>query len=75
LIRKERIKAMPAPKSNLKEVNVKRVLSGAQKAGVEIARVEVDKDGKITLIPGSPSNAQTTENALDGWMASHARSA
>jgi hypothetical protein len=70
-----RDKAMSKPKSNVSPVDVKRLICGAKKAGVEIARVEVE-GGKITLIPRSPSNgAQAAENALDGWMASHARSA
>jgi hypothetical protein len=41
-----------------------------------VARIEIDKAGKISLIPGSSSNgAQVTENALDEWTASHARPA
>jgi hypothetical protein len=60
---------MPAPKSDLKEVNMKRALRGARKAGVEVARVEVDKDGKITLIPGPPTVAAGATDTGNPWDA------
>jgi hypothetical protein len=43
---------------------------------VEVARIEVDKEGRIVIIVGKPSEQSTTpENALDAWMAKNARAA
>jgi hypothetical protein len=45
------------------------VAKQASKAGVVVARYEVEPDGKITIIPGQPEADQTTD--LDKWMAKH----
>jgi hypothetical protein len=45
------------------------VAKQASKAGVVVARYEVEPDGKITVIPGQPEADQT--NDLDRWMAKH----
>jgi hypothetical protein len=45
------------------------VAKQASKAGVVVARYEVEPDGKITVIPGQPEADQT--NDLDKWMAKH----
>lgn len=56
------------------EADVRRAVRATESAGLTVARIEIDKAGKISLIPGSPSNgAQATETALDEWI--HARSA
>ena len=58
------------------EADVRRAVRATESAGLTVARIEIDKAGKISLIPGSSSNgAQVTENALDEWTASHARPA
>jgi hypothetical protein len=43
------------------------VAKQASKAGVVVARYEVEPDGKITIIPGQPEADKT--NDLDKWMA------
>jgi hypothetical protein len=43
------------------------VAKQASKAGVEVARYEVEPDGKIVVVPGQPKADQT--NDLDKWMA------
>jgi len=43
------------------------VAKQASKAGVEVARYEVEPDGKIVVVPGQPTADQT--NDLDKWMA------
>jgi hypothetical protein len=44
-------------------------LRQAAKAGLDVARYEVDPDGKITVVTGKPAAEQT--NDLDKWMAKH----
>jgi hypothetical protein len=39
------------------------------KAGVEIARVEIEPNGKITVITGKPEPEQATD--LDKWLGKH----
>ena len=43
------------------------VAKQASKAGMVVARYEVEPDGKITVIPGQPEADQTSD--LDKWMA------
>ena len=42
----------------------------ASKAGIEVARYEIEPDGKITLVTGKAEPAKT--NDLDKWIAKHA---
>jgi hypothetical protein len=61
---------------SVRQRDVCAVVKGAVAAGVEVARVEVDKDGRIIIIAGKPSEESTTAaNALDEWLAKNARSA
>jgi hypothetical protein len=39
---------------------------------VAVAKVEVDKDGKIIVVVGKPGKAEAL-SPLDQWMADHAR--
>ena len=43
---------------SFKQGDVRRLVKAAIAAGVEVARVEVDRDGKITVIAGKPCNDQ-----------------
>jgi hypothetical protein len=47
--------------------DVVRLIKAATAAGVEVARVEVDKAGKIVIIAGRPTAG--TENDLDAELA------
>lgn len=51
--------------------DVSKAIRGAQKGGVEIARVEIGPDGKITIVPAKPvENAPAaTEDDLDRELA------
>ena len=51
-----------------------RESGGAVAAGVEVARIEVDKEGRIVIIAGKPTESANV-NALDAWMAKNARAA
>jgi hypothetical protein len=46
-----------------KQGDVTKALKGAAKAGVKIARVEIDRDGKIVVIAGEPSRHSAIEDA------------
>jgi hypothetical protein len=54
---------------------VKRTVKAVLDAGVGVAHVEVDKDGKIVVIAGRPGEHNTEANVLDEWMAKHADAA
>jgi hypothetical protein len=50
-------------------------VKGAVAAGVEVARIEVDKEGRVVIIAGKPNEAgAAAASALDAWMAKNARS-
>ena len=56
-----------------------RATKAVRAAGLEIARVEIGKDGSIVVVPVRPSEAATGEatagDDLDNWLKAHARSA
>ena len=51
--------------SNFRQQDVTRAIKGAVTAGVGIARVEIDKAGKITIIAagGEPPDGKGTQEA------------
>jgi hypothetical protein len=54
---------------------VTRAVKAVAAAGVAVAKVEVDKAGKIVVIVGEPDKAATaseSDSPLDQWMAKHA---
>jgi hypothetical protein len=57
-----------------RQADVTRALRAVKDAGVEVARVEVDKTGKIVVVVGEPdkTNAAGPDTPLDRWMANHA---
>lgn len=60
----------------VRQRDVAAAVKGAAASGVEIARIEVDKDGRIIIIAGTPTEGSTAmANALDEWMAKNARAA
>lgn len=46
-----------------KQADVTKAVKGAVAAGIEVARVEIDRDGKIVLIAGQPPSP--TQNEWD----------
>lgn len=52
--------------------DVTRAVKAVAAAGVAVAKVEVDKDGKIIVVVGKPGKAEAL-SPLDQWMADHAR--
>lgn len=60
----------------IKQRDVTAAIKGATAAGLEIARVEVDKGGRVVIVTGKPGELDVTEeNPLDAWMARNARQA
>jgi hypothetical protein len=60
----------------VRQRDVAAAVKGAVAAGVEVARVEIDREGRIVIIAGKPTEGAGSEvKALDAWMAKNARSA
>ena len=59
--------------STFRQQDVTRAVKAVRRAGVEIARVEVDKSGKIVIIPVSACAVLDVKDStpLDEWMASN----
>ena len=46
--------------------DVKRAVEAARAAGIEVSRVEIDKNGKIVIVGGKPGDAaEATTNEWD----------
>jgi hypothetical protein len=50
---------------SFKKRDVKTAVEAVRESGVEIARVEVDKNGKIIVIAGKPVGGEATTNEWD----------
>jgi len=55
--------------SNFRQTDLARAVRGARAAGVEVARIEVGRDGKIVVIVGKPESADTTKDPVNEWDA------
>lgn len=55
---------MTAP-ARFKQDDLRRAAAGVLKAGLPVARVEVDPDGKITVVVGEPDAEHSGANPLD----------
>jgi hypothetical protein len=55
---------LPHPRPRYTELDVRRVLAAAKKAGVNV-RVEIAPDGKIVVVTGPSSEAANTSNPWD----------
>lgn len=53
----------------LRQLTLVSVAKQASRAGLVVARYEVNPDGKITIVAGEPSSAAT--NDFDKWKAKH----
>jgi len=54
---------MPRRASTFKKADLTRAAKAVQAAGLDIARVEVSREGLITVVPGKPSDLPGTEEA------------
>jgi hypothetical protein len=53
-----------------RQTDIRRAGQAVLKAGIQIARVEIDREGNIIIWSVTPNTGQTTE--LDGWIKQHA---
>jgi hypothetical protein len=54
--------------SLFKERDVRRAAKAVMAVGLDIARVEIDKDGTITVVPGKPDEPDDVNaSPLDHW--------
>ena len=51
--------------ARFREADVKRAAAGVMRAGVPIARVEIDPDGKIVIIAGQPQEGRESNDWAD----------
>jgi hypothetical protein len=47
---------------NFRETDLKRAIKAVLAADLEIARIEIEKDGRIILVPGKPPESQDNES-------------
>jgi hypothetical protein len=47
-----------------RQQDVTRLLRAAEAAGVEIARIEIDRDGKIIVVTGKPEAAPNEKGEI-----------
>lgn len=60
---------MPRTASSIKKLDVERAVLGAQAAGINVARIEIDpKSGRIIIVAGNAS-AEPVTNDLDAELA------
>ena len=52
-----------------KETDLRRAIRTSQKAGLSIARVEIDRDGKIVVVVGEGKKSEDTATDLNRWLA------
>ena len=53
---------------SFRQADVTRAVRGALAGGIEIARVEIDRGGKIVIVSGKPAEQQP-DNELDRELA------
>jgi hypothetical protein len=64
--------AKPAQrKHRARKPTLASVAKQAIKAGIEVARYEVEPDGKIVVVPGNKPAPEQADD-LDNWIAKHA---
>jgi len=54
---------MSRGQQTFKQGDVTRALKATVKAGIAVERLEIDKDGKIVVVIGSPEDAATGEKS------------
>jgi hypothetical protein len=62
-------------RGTFRQSDIARAIKAVRAAGEEVARVEIDRDGKITIVTGDGLDKPevASENSLDQWIAKHAR--
>ncbi len=50
-----------------RQTDLTRALKGARAAGMEIGRIEINKDGVITILPGKPLDPTSPDPESNEW--------
>ena len=58
---------MARGRCTFKQQDLTRAWRGTLKAGVQVARVEIDRDGKIVVVPGKPQEKDVDESGGNEW--------
>ena len=56
----------------LRQTDITKALKAVRAAGLQVARIEMDKDGRPVLVIGPPESRVTVGSELDQWRARHA---
>jgi hypothetical protein len=48
--------------ATFKQCDVTKALKGAAAAGIDVGRVEIDRDGKIIVVAAEPAKTPDTDN-------------
>jgi hypothetical protein len=60
--------------TTFRQSDLKRAISAAKRAGLEVKHVEIDPaSGRITITTTAGTDKQFSSTPLDDWLASHAR--
>jgi predicted aspartyl protease len=65
---------MPKANCTFRTRDVTAAAKAVVKAGLEVARVEIDRDGRIVVVTGSATVPEPA-NHFDKWKSRHARTA
>jgi len=55
-----------------RQSDLAKEIKAARAAGLEVARIEMDKDGRPVLVIGPPESRVIVGSELDQWRAKHA---
>lgn len=50
-----------------KKTDLTRALKGVRAAGMEIGRIEINKEGVIVMVPGKPEEPTTASAEANEW--------
>jgi hypothetical protein len=64
---------MARGKCVFRQSDLTRAFKAARAAGVEVARYEIAKDGRIIVVPvGAENVSNRADNEVEKWLAKHA---
>lgn len=58
---------MPRGDQTFRQTDVVRAIKAARAAGEDVARIEIDRDGKIVVVIGKDEPAKS-ESAAERWL-------
>ena len=58
---------MPRGPSPFRQLDMTRALKAAAAAGIDVARIEIEKSGKIVIVTGKPEEPNTDDRGENEW--------